>query len=118
MYGLPPNVDLSFFQRRILIQVCFGAHDLILSLDGHTTLSISSCVGCADPSGNIQKHTAFSDAAPVLLKLLNCSIANAAGDESGTLSLRFTNGIVVAAYDDSDVFESYTIRNGDQLIVV
>lgn len=118
MYGLPKDVDLTFFSGRTLLQACFGVHDLILNFDGDVSLTVTSSVGCMASDGGIQQYDDFRQVALAVLALLNQTILSAEGDEAGTLTLRFDGGGVLAVYDDSNEYESYTIKNGGQMIVV
>ena len=118
MYGLPSNVNLDFFNDRILLQACFGAHDLILNLEGDIRITVMSSLGCLGPGGEIHRYVDFQQAASAVLALLNHRVVSAQGDEAGTLTLRFDGGGVLVIYDDSKAYESYTIANGDQMIIV
>ncbi len=118
MYGLPLDVDLSFFHERTLLQVCFGAHDLRLRFDGDVSVSVEAAIGCGEPAGAILKYDSFRDAATTLLTFLNQTVHAAEGNVSGTLTLRFKNGAAIAVFDDSVNYESYTINYEDKLIVV
>ncbi len=118
MYGLPNDIDLGFFNDRTLVQVCFGAHDVIFNFDGDVSIVVTSSIGCADASGNVHRNDDFREIAPSVLGLLNQRISSAAGDDAGTLTMRYANGATVCVYDDSKDYESYTIKNGEQVIVV
>jgi hypothetical protein len=118
MYGLPKNLDLGFFDRKVLLQVCFGAHDLILNFDGGLSIAISSSIGFTRPDIRASRHANFRDAAGTLLTLINRQLVSAGTDGRGTLILSFEQGETISIYDDSSQYESYTIKNRDQLIVV
>lgn len=118
MYGLPQDINLTFFNGKTLLQACFGAHDLILNFEGDVSVTVTSSLGCMDSGDNIQKYDDFRQAAPAVMVLLNQTILSAAGDEAGTLTLKFDGGGVLAIYDDSKEYESYTIKNAGQTIVV
>ena len=118
MYGLPQNVNLAFFAGRTLLQVCIGAHDLILNFDGNVSVTVTSSVGCIGPDGAIQQYVNFRLAAPAVLDLLNHVIVSAEGDQEGTLTLKFQDGGTLSIYDDSKEYESYIIRSNEQVIVV
>ena len=118
MYGLPRNIDLTFFDHRALIQVCFGAHDLILRFDEGISVLVTSSVGYTASSGDARVFITVHEAASALFSLLNHSIVSAKGDERGTLVIMFDDGGTVFIYDDSKQFESYVITNGEQVIVV
>jgi hypothetical protein len=118
MYGLPADVNLDFFEGKVLLQACFGAHDLILNFDGDVNVTVTSSIGWASPDGSIQQYDDFRHSAPQVLGLLNQTVASATGLDAGTLSLQFADGSKLYVYDDSKEYESYAIRNGDQMIVV
>jgi hypothetical protein len=116
MYGLPRDVSLAFFEQRTLLQVCIGAHDLILNFDG-ISVTVTSSIGLSD-GHVVQRYQDFPQAAPALVTLLNQKITSAVGKDAGTLELLFIGGLTLSIYDDSKEYESYTIKNGGQLIVV
>lgn len=118
MYGLRKDINLRFFEGRTLLQVCFGLHDLILNFDGDVSVTVTSSVGCVTSGGSIQRCDDFRQVAPTLVALLNQSVRSAEGDEAGTLTIRFDGGGMLSIYDDSEEYESYTIKNGTRLIVV
>lgn len=118
MYGLPHNIKLDFFVNTIFIQMCIGAHDLILNFDNNVSITITSSVACMVPNGNIQKETVFRNIASVLGLLLNHAVVSVNSNEAGTLKLEVDNGGMIEIYDDSKEFESYVIHNGEQIIVV
>src|SRR2546423_309973 len=66
MYGLPPDADFAFFRGRTLLQICVGAHDLILNCDEDISITVISSIAYRDASGAIQKYVDFRSAAPAL----------------------------------------------------
>jgi hypothetical protein len=118
MYGLPRDTKLGFFNAKTLLQACFGVHELILNFEGDVSVTVTSSLGCVDSSGNVQQYDDFRQVAAAALALLNRAVLSADGDEAGTLTLRFDGGGILAIYDDSKEYESYTIKNGEQMIVV
>jgi len=118
MYGLPHDVDLGFFIGKELSSVHFARHSLILHFDGDVSVTVTSSIGWASPDGAIQRHDDFRQVAPQVLGLLNQPVTSATAVDAGTLSLQFADGSRLYVYDDSKEYESYTIKNGDQMIVV
>jgi hypothetical protein len=118
MYGLPHDINLAFFSGKTLLQVCIGAHDLILNFDDDVCVTVTSSVACMDSSNTMRRYDDFGAGASTLAALLNQTVVSAQGDEVGTLTLRFNNGGMLAVYDDSKEYESYTIKNGEHLIIV
>ncbi len=118
MYGLPRDVDLAFFIGKTLLQVCIGAHDLILNFDGDVSVTVTSAVACRGSNASIEKYSDFREAAYAVAALLNHSVISAEGDDAGTLAITFDGGEVLFIYDDSREYESYTITSDGGLIVV
>jgi len=118
MYGLPSSVSLSFLEGRTLLQVCIGLHDLILNFDGDTTITVCSSIGYSTTFAQVKRYVDFRQSATVLCTFLGTTIRAAKNAGDGTLALEFTKGRTLHLYDDSTDYESYTIKHGDQLIVV
>lgn len=118
MYKLPQDEELSFLLNKTLLQVCIGLNDLILNFDDQIVITITSCLGIISCSGNLVIHESFINSASDVLSLIGREITLVSGDAKGTLTLLFDNGVSLCAYDDSQEYESYTIRNGNKLIVV
>lgn len=118
MYGLSRDLNLAFFGEQTLLQVCFGANDVIFNFDGEVSITVTSAVGWKSQSGDEGRSSDFATAAMPLLALIDQRVSRATGDDAGTLHLHFENGAVLSIYDDSTEFESYVIRNGDQIIVI
>ena len=117
MYGLPQDIDLTFFVGQMLSQVCFSRHILILNFDDNVSISIESSIGFSSPNSDIQKNEDFCLMADTLLSLLEQKIISVHTDPNGTLTLCFAN-IALIIYDDSSCYESYVIQNGMTVIVV
>jgi hypothetical protein len=98
--------------------VCIGAHDLILNFDGGVSVTVTSCIGFTSSSTPTQRYDDFRQAASILVTLINQKIVSAEGEKPGTLTLKFDDDRMLSVYDDSREYESYAIKNGEQLIVV
>jgi len=118
MNGLPSGIDLSFFHKKTLLQVCIGANDLILNFDEFVKITITSHIGWTESWGTHDTYESFRNSASVIVNLLGKKITSVTGDDKGTLSLTFDGGGCLSVYDDSKQYESYVIKNGDKLIVV
>jgi hypothetical protein len=118
MYGLPSDTNLDFLVTKILIQVCFGANDLILNFTDDISIAIFSSIGIGPNVDTITRHSNFTEISNEILKLLNQQISKIRWTTEGTLSLTI-NGTVLLIFDDSEQFESYTIKpsHGQQIIV-
>ena len=118
MYGLPKNINFDFFLEKTLLQICIGAHDLIFNFDGNVSITIASSIGFSCSNSKLQKTNDFCQIASTIAVLINHTIASVEGDEAGTLTLKFDSGEIITIYDDSKEYESYTIKNQEQIIVV
>lgn len=118
MYKLPNGINLDFFVKKTLLQICVGVHDLIFNFDDDLAVTVTSSIGYVDSDGKSYQSDNFCEIIATLVKLLNHSVVYAKGEVSGTLTLKFDNGMEIAIYDDSEQYESYVINKGDQIIVV
>jgi hypothetical protein len=124
MYGLPKNINLDFFLDTTLIQICFGGGDLCLNFDNGAgvspTIMVTSVVACSC-SGNLMKKSGecgYGVIAPKLLLFLNQDVLEVVSTRDGILEFKFKSGDKIYIYDDSEQYESYVIRNGENTIVV
>jgi hypothetical protein len=118
MYGLPPDLDLSFFNGRTLEQVCIGANELILNFDEYLSVTVVSRIGCSMGNDSQRFYDDFREAAALVVKFIGDTIVASKGDSVGTLTLEFTGGGRLSLFDDSKQFESYVIKHGESVIVV
>jgi hypothetical protein len=118
MYGLPPDIDLSFFHGKTLQQVCIGANEIILHFDADISITIMSPIECMVPGTALQEYEDYRKAAGVVVVFLQDVVASAKGHADGTLSLEFQGGGRLDVRDDSTHYESYMILNGQDCIVV
>lgn len=118
MYGLPPDFDPGFFVGAELVQVCIGASDLILNFEPDVSLTITSSVAYAPAVGAARNFENLADAGRAISVLLGESITSAEAAGGGTLRLGFRSGAAIDIFDDSDQFESYLVKHGQQVIVV
>lgn len=117
MYGPPANTELTSFRGRELIQVCIGAHDLILNFVGSVSVTVLSSIALRTGEAQ-QRYVDFRDAAAALVALMGRTIVAATDDVSGTLIHEFDSNCALSVVDDSRQHESYLIRHGSRLIVV
>jgi hypothetical protein len=127
MYGLPPDIDFSFFNGKMLFSVCISTHTLGLHFDANIprdlgneiNVSVMSTIRCIDSKGNIHDYPEdFRKAAMDVASLIEQTIIDAKGDSNGTLTLKFSAGGILSIYDDSKQYESYTIEHHGKLTVV
>ena len=124
MYGLPPDVDLSFFVDTQVTLVSFGWHFVGVEFignpyDPHSSISIEGAYSLQLPEGD--KHTWHDNlrqGAAYLVAIVALRVASAVGTPNGTLTLTFKGGGVLEVHDSEKHYESYQIRYGDKIIVV
>jgi hypothetical protein len=121
MYGLKPDVDLSFFVGRELNQVAVGLANVQFNFDGpvlsagvQSLLSLSVQSQVEHSSKGIVKEWDGGENMPLsaasLLGLIGSSVVAVQGDPDGTLTLEFSNGDVVRVFD-TEGYEAYQICN-------
>lgn len=115
MYGLNPDVDLSFFIGKELMQVAVGSYDVQLHFYESVSLSVQGRIEHIS-EGVVTEWIGDENkplAAASLLGLLGSSVTSVQGDSDGTLTVHFTNGDLLKIFDDNEHYESYQINPGD-----
>ena len=118
MYGLKPDLDLSFFAGRYLSQICIGVADCILNFDDELTILVTSAIGYLDTKDAYFRGEDFRKAFPHIACLLNKTVSHAQGTPDGTLQIYFRDAGRLDIFDDSKQFESYVISHKEKRIVV
>jgi hypothetical protein len=121
MYGLVRNTDSTFIVGQSLMQACFGANDLILHFEEteKVMITITSGICCISPDGSGGGPTQdFGSQASFVLSLLGIPIGSASVLGKGTLQIEFETDAQLQILDDSEQFESYTIKHRGNIIVV
>jgi hypothetical protein len=125
MNGLPADTDLTFLVGAELVDVCIGHNEVILHFlpaDDPTapypSITIESEVRLVFPNKREFTSDAPLTIGPALLALLRVPITGASAAPPGTLRLQLSSGHVLEVIDSSEHHESYTITNGDRVIVV
>ncbi|MGD0020414.1 MAG: DUF6188 family protein [Candidatus Limnocylindrales bacterium] len=125
MNGLPADTDVSFLVGAELVQVCIGQNEVILHFlpagdptGPNPSITIESEVRLVNPDG--AEFTLDTPVAigPALLPLLRVPVTGAFAVPPGTLRLQLSSGHFLDVIDDSEAYESYTVTNGDRVIVV
>jgi cytoskeletal protein RodZ len=118
MYGLPANLDLSFLHGRVLLQLCVGQNEVILNFDQDVSITVTSSIAFTFADGTYRHYTDWKEAAHTASALLGHQITSAKRKDGGTLCVKFDVDWWIEVFDDSQHYESYSIQNGRQLIVV
>jgi cytoskeletal protein RodZ len=118
MYGLPANIDLSFLHGRVLLQLCVGQNEMILNFDEDVSITVESSIAFTFADGTYRHYTDWKEASHTAGALLGHQITSAKRKYGGTLCVKFDVDWWIEVFDDSQHYESYSIQNGSQLIVV
>ena len=118
MYGLDPNLDLSFLVACELIQVAVGEHEVILNFTSETSIMVASAVRLDGPNRDRDVIEDSRTAGAALLDLLGATIMAASGAAEGTLSLTRSDEHRLTIFDSRPTYESYTITHVDRTIIV
>ena len=118
MYKLPKNFDGRFLLGRVLEFVTFSENNISLAFDQQVNITIASSF--SHQPGPQEK--AISYKLPIwdssLMLLLGHTIIEVKGLKDGTLVIVFDNGHVLSVYDDSECYESYSIFDGRNQMIV
>ncbi|GEL98338.1 DUF6188 family protein [Cellulomonas terrae] len=118
MYGLEVGTDVSGLKGRTIEQIAVGEHQAQLHLSNSASISIEGDFSMTSAGGAPTIFERPRDAAQALADRLGLDVVSADVLEPGVLTLEFSDGSQLRAYDSSDRYESYQIRIGDRLIVV
>lgn len=119
MYGLPAGFDTSRLLGCTLTQVSFSENTVHLSFTNDFSITIESSFSHSKPGrlSDVERSRV-----PVresqLMQLLGESVDSAHASADGTLRLGFSNGHVLACFDDTPLYEAYRIKLGDEEIIV
>lgn len=118
MNALPTEHDLGFLVGSTLFQVCIGENEVILRLSAEISITIESSFLIRDSSGLESEFNDSRSSAGSLVKLLSNTVTKVRCQRDGTLSLWFSSGDILEAYDSSEGYESYQIQHGKDIYVV
>ena len=118
MYGLPEDLDLSFFVGTTLIQLGMGEHQIAFVLHPDVRLAVESTMRLFQPDEPAVTIDDYRSSGGVLLSLISHDVRRASRTASGALRLEWSTGAALEVDDDSERYESYTINHGDRVIVI
>lgn len=119
MYRLPPGFDSTVLVGRRLEQICFTENQMALHFDGRVDIVVESAfiyrTPAAPPSNEPVAIPVYDSA---VMHLLGRSIISASHDAQGNLTLLFKDSYSLMILHDTEQYECYQLRIGDQIIVV
>jgi hypothetical protein len=120
MYGLSRDIELTFLNRREVIQVAIGLYQIIFGFDDNVTISVRAQFNYFDGNSELiwKPEPGSAQIAARTLALLGATVESFESHESGTLALMFSNGHRLTILDSSKEYESYDITRPGQTIVV
>lgn len=118
MNGIPRDVDLTFLENKLLMQICVGWNELILNFESEISLTIHSSLEYQAAGENAKFYDTPRDSVQSLICSLNQKSVNVRWTMDGSLTIIFENDNIMTIYDHEKFYESYTISNGTDIIVV
>ena len=118
MYGLSPDIDLSFLKTREVIQIAVGLYQIIFAFDEDVNLSIEGkCEHFSSNGASVWKPGSPGVAASIL-GLLGQNVVDVHRQDSSVLELVFSGGDRLLVFDVSEKYESYSITRPGETIIV
>jgi hypothetical protein len=127
VYGLPPDIDVSFLVDVTLTQVPVGEYQVQLHFteSGPVTpayrppwISVESTASVTAQDGSTTIFDTSPELGRSLVDLLGRTVTAATGKRDGTLTLLWDDGTQVEILDSSDQYESYQFGHEDVYFVV
>jgi hypothetical protein len=123
VYGIPKDLDLSFFAGKRLDQVSFAAGMVFIRFDDKVEVRLESTYQHQSKQDIDHFRTGTMQSVPVrhsstLMQAVGHYCVSASGDDEGTLTLEFDDGQVIRCIEERTPYESYEIINGDDEWVV
>lgn len=115
--GLPKDVDSSLFKDHRLVRICIASRSLTLRFHPEVKLTITSSIGCKNPSAALRRYQDYAVAAPLLMEYLDKRVTEIEGTND-KLRLLFEGNRVLEIYADSRAFESFSIESAESDILV
>ena len=118
MYGVPPDLDLSFLIGAEVIQVCLGVYQVQLHFHPAASLSIEGGWELRDAAGaRIDRRHEGAERPPYQLhRLLGRGVKRVVISAPDWIELHFDGGYTLRVLDDSSDYESFQIQPGDIIV--
>ena len=122
MYGLPKDLDLSFFVGKRLDTVTFAEFVIHFNFDNKVRITLESEFQHQLDQDVKRGHVGVVQSVPVthstLMQLVGHSVVSAAAEEEGTLALVFDDGQVLRCFEQDVPYESCQFSDGTNNYVV
>jgi hypothetical protein len=119
MNTVSKDIDLSFLEQRVLLQVAIGVNETRLNFDNDVSILILGSVGHKSTAGELTATYERPILAVLMLtSLLHEAIVRWSINPDETLILEFSNQESLEIYCDRQLVESYVISAPGKTIVV
>ena len=118
MHGVPNRETLTFIEGREFEQVRFARYFMLLEFDGDVSITAEGSFSLTVPGAKEVVADDVSYIAGALVRQIGESVVGVEVSGTRALLLTFSGGHVLRLIDDSRQFESFQVRQGNQLIVV
>lgn len=118
MYGVPEDLDLSFFHGAELVQVCLSLHQVQFHFHPDVSIHVQGGWELIDAAGGRIDHGHDRPERPPyrIHWLLGRRVVGTEVSPPGRISLRFEGGEALRIFDDSREYESFQIQPGDIVV--
>jgi Family of unknown function (DUF6188) len=122
MYGLPEDLDLSFFVGKRLDTIAFAEFVIHFNFEGNVSVTLESSFQHQRRLDVEKNWFGVQQSLPVahsgLMQLVGRSVVSAVGDKEGTLTLSFDDGQVLCFFEHRSPSESYEFTDGEHYFIV
>lgn len=118
MHGLATDADVRFLRLAEFESLTVSRHEVVLHLFPRISINVTAFVRLVSPDGEELISEESLQIARAMLSLVGSTVADVSIVPSGTLRSTWSSGHVLDLIDSEEHYESYTIQNGDQVIVV
>lgn len=118
MYKLPETFDPEVLVGRTLELVCFAAYSIYLHLSEGVLITVMSAFSLSRPGEIAAEAVSVPVAQSDLMRLLEQKVSRAWKEGASTLAMTFESSETLRIFDPSPQYESYSIKIGDQEIIV
>lgn len=123
MYGLPKEIDPSFFVGKILNVVSFTSNTINLIFDDKVAITLYSSYQ-QQSKFDVEHHllgsaqSVFKIQSSSLMQFCGHAVISAVANEDGTLALTFDDGNVMNCIEDPGPYECYEFTDGQNTWIV
>lgn len=118
MNGIPEKISESLLVAAKLIQVCIGENETILHFDNGTSVTLECDVSLVVGRGSTKQLSGSVATGAALLPLLGAGILAVDRKTQRDLVIQFERDAIVTLHDSNEHYESFSIVNGAERVIV